>query len=70
MIIIKRIYESSNDNEGLRILVDRFWPRDLNKNKALFDKWFKDIAPSTELLKWFKHEPKKWSDFKKEIKSS
>ena len=49
----------------MRILVDRLWPRGLTKEKANVDIWLKDIAPSTELRKWFSHEPAKWAEFKK-----
>ena len=64
-IKIKRVYEQPDKEDGLRILVDRLWPRGLTKEKANVDLWLKDIAPSTELRKWFGHEPAKWDDFKK-----
>jgi len=57
----------------MRILVDRLWPRGLSKEKAQVDLWLKDIAPSTELRKWFSHDPGKWTEFqaryRKELKS-
>ena len=53
------------ESDGTRILVDRLWPRGLTKEKAKVDIWLKDIAPSTELRKWFNHEPSKWTEFKK-----
>ena len=62
---IKRVYEQPDKEDGTRILVDRLWPRGLTKEKAGVDLWLKDIAPSTELRKWFGHEPAKWDDFKK-----
>lgn len=62
---IKRVYEQPDKEDGLRILVDRLWPRGLTKEKADVDLWLKDIAPSTELRKWFGHEPAKWDDFTK-----
>ena len=65
MIKIKRVYEKSDDNDGIRILVDRLWPRGLTKEKADIDLWLKDIAPSTELRKWFGHDPERWDGFKK-----
>jgi len=65
MIKLKRVYESANKNDGYRVLVDRLWPRGLTKEKAHLDLWLKDIAPSTELRKWFGHDPSKWSEFKK-----
>lgn len=62
---IKRIYEKPDKQDGFRILVDRLWPRGFTKEKAAVDLWLKDIAPSTELRKWFSHDPDKWSEFKK-----
>jgi uncharacterized protein YeaO (DUF488 family) len=62
---IKRVYEQPEQTDGLRVLVDRLWPRGLTKEKASVDLWLKDIAPSTELRKWFGHEPGKWEEFKK-----
>lgn len=64
-INIKRVYEAPAKEDGIRILVDRLWPRGLTKEKAAVDIWLKDIAPSTELRKWFAHEPAKWAEFKK-----
>ena len=61
---IKRAYEKPGKNDGRRILVDRLWPRGLTKVKAKVDLWLKDIAPSTELRKWFGHDPKKWRSFR------
>ncbi len=62
---IKRVYEQPAEEDGKRILVDRLWPRGLTKEKASIDLWLKDIAPSTELRKWFGHDPDKWKEFKK-----
>lgn len=59
MIKLKRIYETAEQEDGFRILVDRVWPRGLSKAKAQVDLWLKDIAPSTELRKWFGHDPEK-----------
>lgn len=64
-IQIKRVYEKPDANDGFRILVDRLCPRGLTKEKAAADLWLKDIAPSTELRKWFNHDPKKWKEFQK-----
>ena len=64
-IQIKRVYEKSDAKDGFRILVDRLWPRGLTKEKAGADLWLKDIAPSTELRKWFNHDPEKWKEFQK-----
>jgi uncharacterized protein YeaO (DUF488 family) len=62
-IKIKRVYEQPDREDGIRILVDRLWPRGLTKERAKIDIWLKDIAPSTELRKWFGHDPQKWSEF-------
>ena len=62
---IKRVYEKPGKEDGCRILVDRLWPRGLTKEKAAADLWLKEIAPSTDLRKWFNHDPEKWPDFQK-----
>lgn len=64
----KRVYEKPDKEDGIRILVDRLWPRGLTKEKANIDLWLKDIAPSTELRKWFAHDPDKWTAFSKRYK--
>ena len=61
---IKRVYEQPDKDDGVRILVDRLWPRGLTKEKASVDLWLKEIAPSTELRKWFGHDPDKWKSFR------
>jgi uncharacterized protein YeaO (DUF488 family) len=63
-IRIKRAYEEPDREDGTRILVDRLWPRGLTKEKARIDLWLKDVAPSTELRKWFAHDPGKWEEFR------
>ena len=63
-IKIKRVYETPADSDGRRILVDRLWPRGLTKEEAHVDLWLKEIAPSTELRKWFGHDPEKWKSFR------
>lgn len=65
MIKIKRAYESSSEDDGFRILVDRIWPRGVSKEKANLDTWMKEVAPSNDLRKWFSHDPKKWKEFEK-----
>jgi uncharacterized protein YeaO (DUF488 family) len=62
-IKIKRVYLEPEEEDGKRILVDRLWPRGLAKAKAGVDLWLKEIAPSTELRKWFGHDPFKWKEF-------
>jgi uncharacterized protein YeaO (DUF488 family) len=65
MIKLKRAYEPASKYDGLRILVERLWPRGISKSKAHFDLWLKDLAPSTELRKWYGHEPERWAEFRK-----
>lgn len=64
-INIKRAYDGYSKNDGYRILVDRLWPRGIKKVDLKFDFWAKEIAPTSELRKWFSHDPKKWQEFKK-----
>ena len=64
-IRVKRIYEPAEKSDGQRILVDRIWPRGLAKDKAALTLWLKEIAPSTELRKWFDHKPERWDEFRK-----
>lgn len=67
-IQIKRVYEAPSKSDGYRILVDRIWPRGVSKEEAKLDAWNKDLAPSTELRKWFDHDPDKFEDFSKKYK--
>ncbi len=62
-IIIKRAYEAPAADDGYRVLVDRLWPRGVKKEVLALDEWDKDIAPSTELRKWFGHDPAKFAEF-------
>jgi uncharacterized protein YeaO (DUF488 family) len=64
LIQIKRIYEKSVENDGLRVLVDRVWPRGISKTRARIERWEKEWAPSTALRKWFGHDPGKWTAFR------
>ena len=68
-IQLKRVYEAPSKSDGTRILVDRLWPRGLTKEKARVDLWFKEIAPSNDLRKWFAHDPAKWPEFKARYKT-
>ncbi len=68
MVKIKRIYDPASPDDGKRILIDRLWPRGIKKEEAKIDEWLRDIAPSTELRKWFSHDPEKWQEFKKRYK--
>jgi uncharacterized protein YeaO (DUF488 family) len=63
---IKRVYVQAEQTDGLRVLVDRLWPRGVKKTEARIDLWLKDIAPTPELRKWFDHKPEKWTDFYRE----
>lgn len=63
MLKIKRIYESPEKSDGVRVLVDRLWPRGISKERAHLDLWLKEIAPSDALRKWFGHDPKRWKGF-------
>lgn len=65
MVKLKRVYEEPEKADGFRVLVDRLWPRGVSKDRAQLDLWLKEVAPSAELRKWFAHDPKKWSEFKK-----
>ena len=60
---LKRAYEPKDAEDGTRILVDRLWPRGVSKADAALDQWMKEIAPSTELRKWFAHDPNRWEEF-------
>jgi uncharacterized protein YeaO (DUF488 family) len=62
---IKRVYQPSDPKDGVRVLVDRLWPRGLTKDEAHVDRWMKDLAPSDTLRKWFGHDPAKWDAFRK-----
>jgi uncharacterized protein YeaO (DUF488 family) len=65
MLLLKRVYEPPSARDGRRILVDRLWPRGVSKEAAAIHEWAKDLAPSTELRKWFRHDPKRWAEFKR-----
>ncbi|MGH7396113.1 MAG: DUF488 domain-containing protein [Candidatus Rokuibacteriota bacterium] len=73
MIRMKRVYEPPSRMDGSRILVDRLWPRGLTKERAAVTCWLRDLAPSTELRKWFGHAPARWKEFqaryRKELRS-
>lgn len=64
LIRIKRVYESASADDGLRVLIDRLWPRGIAKAKLKYDLWCKDLAPSSELRKWFGHKVENWEQFK------
>src|SRR5262249_22780551 len=65
MIGVKRAYEPVARNDGQRFLVDRIWPRGVTKDELVIDGWLKEVAPSTELRKWFGHDPSRWDEFQR-----
>lgn len=64
-ISIKRAYDPPSPGDGVRILVDRLWPRGISKESLRLDMWLKDVAPSTELRTWFGHDPQRWTEFER-----
>ncbi len=68
-IRLKRAYEQPAADDGVRILVERLWPRGLTKERAALDHWMKDVAPSQELRRWFNHEPARWSEFQRRYRA-
>jgi uncharacterized protein YeaO (DUF488 family) len=66
---LKRAYEAPAPDDGTRILIDRLWPRGVKKADAEIDEWMKEIAPSTELRKWFGHDPGRWEDFQRRYRT-
>lgn len=67
-IRLRRIYDDPAKDEGTRVLVDRIWPRGISRGEAGLDHWFKELAPSTDLRKWFGHDPKLWAAFKQKYR--
>jgi uncharacterized protein YeaO (DUF488 family) len=65
MIKLKRVYESMGNDDGKKFLVERLWPRGVKKTALANAVWLKDVAPSTELRKWFGHDPAKWAEFQR-----
>lgn len=64
-IRLKRAYEPAEKDDGVRLLVERLWPRGLTKEKAAVAEWLKDIAPTRLLRKWYGHDPEKWPEFRR-----
>lgn len=65
MFARKRVYDPPSDDDRYRVLVDRLWPRGMTKERAAVDLWLRDVAPSTELRRWYGHEPDKWLEFRR-----
>jgi uncharacterized protein YeaO (DUF488 family) len=66
---LKRAYEPASPDDGVRILVDRLWPRGVSRDKASLDEWIKEVAPSAELRKWFGHDPRRWPEFQRRYRA-
>lgn len=69
VVKLKRVYEGSGRGDGTRYLVERLWPRGIKKVDLKMDTWLKDAAPSTELRRWFGHEPAKWKEFQRRYRA-
>lgn len=61
----KRVYDAASDDDGLRVLIDRLWPRGMTKERLCAGSWMKGLAPSNELRKWFRQETRSWAEFKR-----
>jgi uncharacterized protein YeaO (DUF488 family) len=66
---VRRIYDEPTRGDGTRVLVDRVWPRGLTKEKARIDNWCKEVAPSTELRRWYGHEPERFAEFSRRYRA-
>ena len=65
LIGYRRVYDDASPSDGVRVLVDRMWPRGIRKDDARFDEWMRDVAPSTELRQWYAHSPAKFTEFRR-----
>jgi uncharacterized protein YeaO (DUF488 family) len=68
-IAIKRAYDKPTPQDGVRILIDRLWPRGISKNKLKLDAWPRELAPSTGLRKWYRHDPARFAEFRRRYKA-
>lgn len=68
-IALKRVHDPADPADGTRVLVDRVWPRGVRKADAAVDHWYRDVAPTTELRKWFGHDPGRWEEFRRRYRS-
>jgi uncharacterized protein YeaO (DUF488 family) len=68
-IRVRRVYDAPSADDGTRVLVDRVWPRGMRKDAAHLDDWAKDVAPSTELRKWYSHDPAKFDEFRRRYRA-
>jgi uncharacterized protein YeaO (DUF488 family) len=69
IVRVRRIYDPPDADDGKRVLVDRLWPRGVSKERAHLDEWAKDVAPSTELRKWYGHEPERFPEFEQRYRA-
>ena len=69
MVRIKRVYDDPAPDDGIRVLVDRIWPRGISKERAQIDHWLKEVSPSTGLRKWFGHDPRRWDEFRQRYRN-
>ena len=65
MIKVKRVYEPAEPGDGTRLLVERLWPRGIKKEALAMDEWLKEVAPSSQLRRWFRHDPARWKEFRR-----
>jgi uncharacterized protein YeaO (DUF488 family) len=64
-VAVKRAYEPVEEDDGYRVLIDRIWPRGVSKERARLDEWARELAPSTELRRWFGHDPARFEEFRR-----
>ena len=69
MIKLQRVYESTEKDDGKKFLVERLWPRGVKKTALADAIWLKDVAPTTQLRKWFGHDPRKWAEFQRRYRT-
>ena len=69
MLAVKRVYEAPGADDGVRFLVERLWPRGINKENLIMDAWLKEVAPSGGLRRWFDHDPAKWDEFQRRYRA-
>lgn len=66
---VRRVYDAAAADDGDRVLVDRFWPPGLSRRSAAIDEWLRELAPSTLLRRWFGHDPRRWSEFRRRYRA-
>jgi uncharacterized protein YeaO (DUF488 family) len=69
MLKIKRVYENTEESDGIRFLVERLWPRGIKKGELFMEAWLKDVAPSANLRRWFAHDITKWDEFQRRYRA-